>query len=122
MTCSPTGQTATLGLDDSKEGVDLLSDNTMDGLDVPPELPGEASLDPPQPPDAATPQLAMQPSAAMLYSQPRSVFPGENATQHGTGWPTIVHTCDAKVTLPTRLKSNASRTVLHPPSHAVRMG
>lgn len=116
MSCAPTGQTATLGLDDSKEGLDLLSDNTMDGLDVPPELPGEAALDAPLPPEAATPQLAMQPSAAMLYSQPRSVFPGETATQHGLV--PNVHIRDAKVTLPTRLNSNASRTVWHPPSHA----
>ena len=48
----------------------------MDGLDAPPELPGEAEGGQPQPPVATTPQLPMQPSAAMLYSQPRSVFPG----------------------------------------------
>ena len=74
------GQTATLALDDSNEGMDLLADNTMDGLDAPPELPGEAGGGKPQP-AASTPQLPMQPSTAMLYSQPRSVFPGMQIRQ-----------------------------------------
>lgn len=56
--------------------MDLLADNTMEGLEAPPELPEDPPNAEDQAPVAATPQLPVQPSTAMLYSQPRSVFPG----------------------------------------------
>lgn len=59
--------------------MDLLADNTMEGLEAPPELPGGPSNAGGQPQVAATPQLPVQPSTATLYSQPRSVFPGKFA-------------------------------------------
>ena len=61
-------------------GNDLLADNTMDGLDAPPELPLTAAEGGPAP--AALPQVAETPRQAVTqpavtpYSQPRSVFPG----------------------------------------------
>lgn len=65
-----------MDLEESGDDNDLLADNTMDGLEAPPELPagaGPAAL----PQVAATPQQAIAPPAVTPYSQPRSVFPGE---------------------------------------------
>lgn len=64
-----------MDLEESGDGDDLLADNTMDGLEAPPELPaGAVPTAPPQ--LAETPQQAIPP-ALTPYSQPRSVFPGE---------------------------------------------
>ena len=63
-------------LEESGDGNDLLADNTMDGLEAPPELPAEtvpAAL----PQVANTPQQLIAPPAVTPYSQPHSVFPGE---------------------------------------------
>ena len=72
------GQTATLGLDDSNEGLDLLADNTMEGLEAPPELP-QGPEGPSAAPGVTPHQPTAAPIAAVLYSQPRSVFPGRNS-------------------------------------------
>ena len=66
----------TVELDESGDGDDLLADNTMDGLEAPPELPA-GSLPAALPQVAATPQQTIAPPAVTSYSQPRSVFPGE---------------------------------------------
>ena len=66
-------------LEDSADGSDMLADNTMEGLDAPPELPLEpAGLQEaaPQGPVAATPQQPVAAAAAAPYSQPHSVFQG----------------------------------------------
>lgn len=63
-------------LEESGDGNDLLADNTMDGLEAPPELPAEtvpAAL----PQVANTPQQLIALPAVTPYSQPHSVFPGE---------------------------------------------
>ena len=50
----------------------------MEGLEAPPELP--QGLEGPSAAPAVTPHQPMAaPIAAMLYSQPRSVFPGRHA-------------------------------------------
>lgn len=64
-----------MDLEESGDGDDLLADNTMDGLDAPPELPAGA-VPTALPQVAETPQQAIPP-ALTPYSQPRSVFPGE---------------------------------------------
>ena len=71
-----------MDLADSGSGNDMLADNTMDGLDAPPELPLTAAETGPAP--AALPQVAETPRQAVTqpavtpYSQPHSVFPGDN--------------------------------------------
>lgn len=64
-----------MDLQDSGDGDDLLADNTMDGLEAPPELPGGA-VPTALPQVAETPQQAIPPPAVTPYSQPHSVFPG----------------------------------------------
>lgn len=69
-----------MDLEESGDDNDLLADNTMDGLEAPPELPagaGPTAL----PQVADTPQQAIAPPAVTPYSQPRSVFPGECAAK-----------------------------------------
>lgn len=72
-------QSMTMDLEESGDADDLLADNTMDGLEAPPELPVGAVPDA-LPQVADTPQ-AMAPPAVTPYSQPRSVFPGESVAR-----------------------------------------
>ena len=70
----------TVDLEESSAGDDLLADNTMDGLDAPPELPqGQEAAPGALPQVAQTPQHNMPQPAVMPYSQPRSVFPGDKS-------------------------------------------
>ncbi len=68
-------------LEESGDGTDMLADNTMDGLEAPPELPLTAAQTEAAP--SALPQVAETPRQAVTqpavtpYSQPHSVFPGE---------------------------------------------
>lgn len=66
----------TMDLEDSGDGNDLLADNTMDGLDCPPELPQTGQAPAALPQVAETPRQAVIQPAVTPYSQPRSVFPG----------------------------------------------
>ena len=69
----------TMDLEDSTCDADILADNTMEGLEDPPELPLEAALAHAAAPAAAiaaTPQQPIAMPAVAPYSQPRSVFPG----------------------------------------------
>ena len=71
-----------MDLEESGDGNDLLADNTMDGLEAPPELPAGAGAVPAALPQVAdTPQQAIAPPAITPYSQPHSVFPGECVVQ-----------------------------------------
>ena len=67
----------TMDLEDSTSSGAMLADNTMEGLEAPPELPLEpAGLQGTALAVAATPQQPVAFSAAAPYSQPHSVFPG----------------------------------------------
>ncbi len=66
----------TVDLEDSGDGNDLLADNTMSGLDCPPELPQTGPAPAALPQVAETPRQAVIQPAATPYSQPHSVFPG----------------------------------------------
>ncbi len=66
----------TMDLEDSGDGDDLLADNTMDGLDCPPELPQTGPSPAALPQVAETPRQAVIQPAVTPYSQPHSVFPG----------------------------------------------
>ena len=70
-------QSVTMDLEESGDGDDLLADNTMDGLEAPPELPAGA-VPAALPQVAETPQQTIAAPALTPYSQPRSVFPGEH--------------------------------------------
>ena len=64
-------------LEDSTGSGAMLADNTMEGLEAPPELPLEpAGLQRTALAVAATPQQPVAFSVAAPYSQPHSVFPG----------------------------------------------
>ena len=68
-------------LEESGDGSDMmLADNTMDGLQAPPELPftmtGTGAAPNALPQVAETPQQAVTQAAVTPYSQPHSVFPG----------------------------------------------
>lgn len=68
-----------MDLEESSDGNDLLADNTLDGLDAPPELPqGPGAVPSALPPVIGTPLHTVP--AVTPYSQPRSVFPGEQST------------------------------------------
>ncbi|DBB09035.1 TPA: hypothetical protein ACH3X3_007660 [Trebouxia sp. C0006] len=69
-------QSMTMDLEDSGDGNDLLADNTMDGLDCPPELPQTGPAPAALPQVAETPRQAVIQPAVTPYSQPHSVFPG----------------------------------------------
>ena len=70
----------TMELEDSTGDADILADNTMEGLEAPPELPLETALAQATAPAAAvaaTPQQPVTMPAVTPCSQPHSVFPGE---------------------------------------------
>ena len=68
-------QNVTMDLEDT--GTDMLVDNTMDGLEAPPELPSTGPVFTALPQVAETPAQAVYQPAVTPYSQPRSVFPGQ---------------------------------------------